>query len=251
MEIGIDLLKIDLKTTEKNAETFTNILNDVYKNREQIEKRKQKVRLLMTKGLAISQEGQEEVVNEMKAINSLQAANKQKLEVISSQTDSIGNLNISGIIEDLNESNSISTNDISNLKDELVNLNFQLDVLNFKLDSISFEQIISSGVVELFEYEKSTAFYCIGTYNELSKQNILKRKGGVVGLGRVSVIVKNFNKETFKRININKLSQIKTSSKSLEILSNHPISSYEIEDSPEGKILIIKDNMLFCNQLTT
>lgn len=115
--------------------------------------------------------------------------------------------------------------------DKTVN-DLSIDVSNLKDESSSKSQTISTQDKQL-----NTAWYVFGTKKELQEQNIYD-KG--------DVLRSNFNKNYFTKIDIRIDKEIKLYSKSAQILTSHPASSYTLAaDANKQYILRITDPQLF------
>lgn len=106
------------------------------------------------------------------------------------------------------------------------------DVSSLKDESYTKSQTISTQDKQL-----NTAWYVFGTKKELEEQNIYQ-KG--------SVLRANFNKNYFTKIDIRVDKEIKLYSKSAQLLTSHPASSYTLTaDVNKQYILRITDPQAF------
>ncbi|MCH7535496.1 MAG: hypothetical protein IH948_07085 [Bacteroidetes bacterium] len=246
LQLGKMILMLQLQSDREIAQRIANTVHEVHFNSQQIVVSKQKIKQELAKKNRDKSESEEKVIHEMQKINLLQEMNQQKIAELNSSTGSGAlEIDISRIIKDLNIFSDYEKEGVDVLKEHLIGLNYKLDELNLALDKLTFENEINSGVIELYEAETLTAYYCVGDFKSLNDQNIVERKGGVAGLGRVEVITKDFNKDGFTRIDINKTQEIAVEATEIEILSNHPENSYEIKEPGNGLIISITDVDLF------
>jgi len=77
---------------------------------------------------------------------------------------------------------------------------------------------------------------------ELLDNQIIRKKGGLLGLGAVNILKDDFNKEYFTSVDLRKLENIPVAGKQLEILTEHPKNSYEIVKDDQDLISEIKIN---------
>jgi chromosome segregation ATPase len=92
------------------------------------------------------------------------------------------------------------------------------------------------------ETELTTAFLAFGTRKELAEQGIIKKEGGVLGMGKVAKISDKLDNSKFKKINIKSLSEIKLGIvKKKKVISAHPENSYYFTTSGEEVFLKISD----------
>lgn len=119
---------------------------------------------------------------------------------------------------------------ISELDEQIAGLNSHVETL--KDEGEKKDQTISTQDKEL-----NTAWFVFGTKRELKEQRILN-DGKVLG--------QNFNKEYFTKIDIRVDREIKLYSKSAEMLTAHPQSSYTLErDANKQYVLRITNPQLF------
>ena len=86
----------------------------------------------------------------------------------------------------------------------------------------------------------NTGWFTIGSKSELLNNGIITKEGGVIGIGRTSVLKDDFNKSYFTKVNINEFIEIPLGVKSVDFITSHPKSSYElIGDSPIKKVKIL------------
>lgn len=119
---------------------------------------------------------------------------------------------------------------ISELDATINNLNS--DVSNLQSESSAKSQTIKSQDTQL-----NTAWFVFGTKNELKDQGILV-KG--------KVLQGNFNKNYFTKIDIRETRELKLYSKSAQLLTSHPASSYSLTKDASGQyVLRISDPATF------
>ncbi len=115
--------------------------------------------------------------------------------------------------------------------DESIN-NLNTNVSDLKSESAQKSQTISGQDAQL-----NTAWYVFGNKSELKEQRIL-----VDG----KVLQSSFNKSYFTKIDIRNTKEIKLYSKSAQLLTIHPSSSYSLErDANKQYVLTITNSQIF------
>jgi len=89
------------------------------------------------------------------------------------------------------------------------------------------------------------AFYFAGTASELSSKGIIEKEGGFIGLGRVKVLNANSQEVLFNKIPKDVSDSLIFMSKSLKVITEHPMESYSIQESKEKSVLYITDKKAF------
>jgi galactitol-specific phosphotransferase system IIB component len=83
----------------------------------------------------------------------------------------------------------------------------------------------------------------VGTYKQLKTKNVVEKEGGIAGLGSSEKLKSDFNQEYFTKVDITKVQNIPLHTKKAELITAHPIGSYEFEKNDKKVItnLIITD----------
>lgn len=100
------------------------------------------------------------------------------------------------------------------------------------------------------EHLANTVYYVIGTRKQLMDDGIIDRKGGILGIGRVTTIKKKIQTDKFTEINLLDTTQISfpATKKGYSILSNHIATSYEVKKEDKEFVLTVTDPQNFRKQ---
>ena len=119
----------------------------------------------------------------------------------------------------------------------IMELDEQVANLNNDVAELTTENTQRAETISTQDKQLNTAWFVFGTKNELKEQQIL-----VDG----KVLQSSFNKEYFTKIDIRVDKEIKLYSKSAEILTSHPSSSYTLQrDANKQYVLRITDPQRF------
>jgi hypothetical protein len=104
-------------------------------------------------------------------------------------------------------------------------------------------------VITTQNIENNQLYYAVGTRKQLKDSGIIDRKGGILGIGKVST-VKDADLAKFTSFNLIDTKQVSfpVTKKGYAVLSNHVASSYEVRKSGEQYILTVTDENLFRKQ---
>lgn len=104
--------------------------------------------------------------------------------------------------------------------------------------------------LEQTEYNANFVYYVVGTRRQLMEQGIIDRKGGILGIGRVTVVNKSIQTDKFTEINLMDNNQIlfPATKKGYSILSNHVATTYEVEKQEDQFVLTVTDIQNFRKQ---
>jgi chromosome segregation ATPase len=115
--------------------------------------------------------------------------------------------------------------------------------LNSDVNELTEETTQKSQTISQQDKQLHTAWFVFGTKDELKKQNILTKDGL---FSKTRLLEKDFNRDYFTKIDIRIDKEIKLYSKSAEMLTSHPSSSYTLSpDANKQYVLRITDPNLF------
>jgi hypothetical protein len=222
--------------------------DDIEKNIALI-KEKEKIITVNSSNVEISNDKRQQVLEDIKYINTLLDQNKKKIASLNAQlAKSGGTIKVLQTkISELEASMKQNEAEITELKTSLVDKKFEVEQLNSQMavmqDTISKKDEKISNQT----YEMNKAFYTVGTYKELKAKGLLTKEGGFIGLGKTETLTGILPDSAFVQIDITKTNSIIVNSKSAKLISEHPAGSYEFIRGND-KIIIsieIKDSVLF------
>lgn len=222
----IQQLKEENAAKDSAINSFMDAFNTIQDNLNTI-KEKEKMISNETKGGDVKNK-QEQIVSDIQEIYDLMNQNKQKLTNLSSKFKK-ANLKIAELekaIENLNMQIAQKDAEIAELKDKLEKMNLELADLNTQYEVAMEESDQKTAKL-------NTAYYAFGTRKELTKQGVLTKEGGFIGLGKTAQLGKDFNKNYFTKVDIRETSSIPLAAKRAKVVTNHPSSSYRIDGTKD------------------
>jgi predicted nucleic acid-binding Zn-ribbon protein len=190
----------------------------------------------------LSKNRKDQVLDDIKVINSLLESNKKKIASLSAQLKQSGST-IQGMqtrIASLEASITQFENDIAVLKQDLVKKDFEIGDLNTKVLALDQEIVNKNGQIVDQTNKMNTAYIVSGTYKELKSKGILNKEGGFLGLGRSEYLVKDISDSLFAQIDVTLLKTIPVNSKNAKLITDHPLNSYEMVHEGEKSIAYIE-----------
>ncbi len=239
LQTEINSLKTESSEKDKTISDFFNSFNEIEANLATIKGKEQGLSTQKLSG-EVSTATKEQIVNDIKSINSLMEENKSKLSNLQSKLKK-ANINVKQMEEMMaNLQKQIADQEVSinELKTQLANANTALASLNDL-----YTQSVAEGTAK--EDELNKAYYVAGTYTELRDKNVVSKTGGIVGLGSTKQLKSEFNKEVFQMVDIRKTNRISTYAKEAKLLTNHPATSYELVMEAGNQVISIKDAKAF------
>lgn len=137
-------------------------------------------------------------------------------------------------------------NDLNVAKDNYSSLesDYQLKINEINTKS----EIIDEQLTELqkIDIELNTVFYTVGSYKELSEENLVEKEGGLLGMGSTKVLANNLDQKKFVKVDKRDLTAIPIQGKKVELVTKHDVTSYEIVmNNDRAEKLIINDEKAF------
>ena len=173
----------------------------------------------------------------------IQSAMQQNKELINKLKQQVRESTVKGgqlkkIIDNLTQQMEVKDKQLQSLREELdkkdihiAELDEMVSDLNTNVASLKEENTQKTETISTQDKALHTAWFVFGTKKELKEQNILDAG---------EVLRSNFNKEYFTKIDIRIDKEIKLYSKSAEILTSYPASSYTLQlDANEQYVLRI------------
>ena len=227
---------------------FDNALNTI----NEIENALEAVRVQENIIMLDNQEGNtNKAVSEINAIQQTLQENRQKIENLEKQLAEQGsrskalNQTVSRLKKQLEEKdtyiNSLkgelqqSLQRIADLNEQVADLNNNIDELNSNLDVMSVQNAVQQATIENQDAMLNTVWICIATQQVLVEKGVLS-KGGLFQASEISK--QGFDKSQFMQGNKRELDVIPLHTKKAKIMTNHPESSYQIQEEEEGSLSI-------------
>jgi chromosome segregation ATPase len=162
----------------------------------------------------------------------IQAAMKQNKELINKLKQQVRESSVKGtelkkIIDNLTQQMETKDKQLQTLREELdrkdihiAELDEKVADLNTNVTNLTADNTEKQQTINTQDKALHTGWFVFGTKKELKEQNILSSG---------EVLRSNFNKDYFTKIDIRIDKEIKLYSKSAEILTSHPASSYTLQ----------------------
>ena len=171
-------------------------------------------------------------INEnIQAINELIKENKEKSASLSASLRK-SNIKVTGLqamLDKLNLQIVEKDKQLVELNNQLAEMNTKVEKLNTDVSTLTAENTTKQVFIEEQTSKLNQAYYTTGTFKELQSKQVMKKEGGVLGIGATKKVNADFNKDSFTAIDITKVQTIPVEAKDAKILTNHPSESYTIE----------------------
>jgi len=215
---------------------------------DQIEKdlktitQKENLITLQASDAEFSKDRKQQILEDVRYINTLLDQNKKKIASLSAQLKKSG-IEIKGLqdkIVELEASMKQRDNEISELKMALVDKDFEVAQLNTRMTDLQMTVAQQDEKINDQTNELNKAYLIYGTYKDLKAKGLVSKEGGFLGLGRKEALLEDFADSTFTQINVTETKAIPVNSKDAKLITEHPTSSYELIRDNDNKIAYIE-----------
>jgi myosin heavy subunit len=208
-------------------------LNQIEQNLSLIRNKQKLIQEGSRAGVEMKVDVREKIADNIKAINDLMARNKSMIKSLNGKMKDldIQNEGFKKTVESLTETVAQKETEIADLKSKLQAMNFTVETLNSRIDTLkSVNQAKDQKIASQIE-AMNTAYYVLGNKKELTAQGIVKKEGGLLGIGKTTKVAGDFNKDYFTKIDITKTTEFVIGAKTAKLLTVHPSDSYRFEGS--------------------
>jgi hypothetical protein len=179
----------------------------------------------------------EAVKNDIRAIDLLMKQNKENLKNLSGKLKSanVENKEIKRMLDNLGNMIVSKDMEILSLVNDLESLNFEVGELYSSVADLRAENIKQGRVIDVQAMQINRAYYVIGTEKELKDMEIITKKGGFIGIGRVEQMMEDVDQKLFTIIDIRTQTIFPIDAKKVSLVTTHPSDSYIIRKNEETK----------------
>ena len=211
---------------------FIAAVNDIQSTLDTIKMKENIIALSTDRGGELRVSAKNQIKSDIQTIYALMLKNKQTLQGLQKRMkgSKVQVAELQKLVDRINKEITLKNAEIEELRGKLVKMNITVDEANLMIDDLS--QTVQSQTDKISNQSQkiedqtaklNTAYYIIGTAKDLKKKGVIK---GDFLKGKV--ILDDFNKGDFTRIDIRKTTEIPILSKKANVLSKHATSSYKL-----------------------
>ena len=226
---------------------FIKSFNEIQSNLNQIKAKEKMVRTNTKdiRDIELNKYAKDQIINDIQSIYKRMNENKEHLSSINKKlSDSYLTIDyLETAMDNLHVQIRNNENEIADLKKHLEKLN-----VDFSNLQETHQQLEEAYAKEKEASDKktqllNTAYYAIGTMDNLKKKGVLTKEGTFASTGKTL----NFNSSNFTKINIPMLTEIPLKNvDGVKLITPHPTDSYKIiQSNTNDKVLIITDPQKF------
>ncbi len=242
-----DSLRSTTQIINENIDSYFSDLNEIENNLQVIKEKENLITQQATTDVELGLSQQDRINEDIKVIGDLMEKNRMLIANLNNRIRNADN-RIEGfelMIERLNRTIEEKEIEIQLLRDQLSSMNLRVDFLSARVDTLERIAQERREKIEQQNLALNTAWYAIGSGKELRDNKIILREGGFLGFGRTEVLNPELNKDFFTRIDISRDYKITIMGNSPEVITNHPLNSYVINEESDELFLEIIDTESF------
>jgi len=211
---------------------FIGAMNEIQTNLDSVKTIQKLVSVQTAPGTELKADAKKKIVEDIRMINQLLQKNKDLVKSMQGKLDrsNVKVKELQNMIELLNKQMTEKDGELARLNTEMENLHVNVAGLNQKIETITKETDATikakSQTIEEQTNALNTAYYAFGTKKELVEKNVIEKEGGVLGVGKVVKLKKDFNRDYFMKIDIREFKQLPLNTKKAKLVTIHPDKSY-------------------------
>ena len=215
--------QVRIHDQDSSIQSFIRGFNEIQDNLDVI-KEKQKIVTNVSKDAETRKTKQEQIVADIQSMYDIMNKNRQQLDAMRSKLSKSKKQNV-----ELEKFITRLTTDLAQKDGEIGDLKTQLEQLNVAMTNLNVNYQEAKQESQVKTEKLNTAYYAFGTAKELTKNGVLTKSGGFIGIGKIEKMKEDFNKTYFTKVDISTTNSIVLASKKAKLITTHPASSYKIE----------------------
>jgi hypothetical protein len=221
------------KVNEEKDSAINNFMGTINEISQNIDIIKQKENIISLSSLQENMDENmvEAISKDILFINDLMEQNRKTIENLNYQLNNsiIYSEELQTTIDNFLSIINNQEKQIKNLQDQLLSYHGEFEVLQSHIDSLKIVALSAQEELLMNQSELNTAYYITGYPGDLRDYNIIRNKGGIFGIGSVYILLEDFNKSMFDKIDITEVTKIPINCRKAELLSKHPSYSYKFD----------------------
>lgn len=229
-KVTIDSLYGVINAKDGEIDGLFSMLNEIEDNLSAINSKYSNVQQLRRNNTEGSYDHKKEISEQMSSIESMMAANKEKIAQLNSRIGSLGkkNTDLQAYITRLEERSAEQEKQISELLTELENNKVVIKGLNKNVTELTASNQEKDEYIAQQLAAANRAWFVVGSYSDLKEAGVVTKTGGFIGIGRKQGTVADMNTEAFTEIDRTKVTTINIGRKKPQLVTQHPENSYEL-----------------------
>jgi len=250
----VDSLKNENNIRDASIVEFLNDFNKIQESLDSIKQLENLITVRSAQGMEMNQRQRDSILEDIALLNELIQKNKEEISSLQKRLTSansrIGILDtmvkeLERMVGNLEKQVLNKDAEIFALSQQVQRLNTNISLLNQRVFEVESENQRQTETIYNQTVQLNKAYFAFGTNKELRDNGVIERTGGLLGIGRTSLIKEDFNREYFTEIDIRDIDFIPLRVKKAEIISVHPAGSFHISGNKTADTLYIDNKAEF------
>ncbi|WP_346857451.1 hypothetical protein [uncultured Draconibacterium sp.] len=233
---------------------YLNDFNEILVTLDSIKKVEKLVTVQSARGREMNYRQKKMILEDIDLLNKLIQDNKAQITALQKKLNQanykIGTLNstiveLERMVQNLEKQVEDKDTEIIALSKQVEKLTKNITVLNEKITVIETESAEKTSTIQKQTLELNKAYYAYGSFAELSENNVIERKGGVLGIGKSVTMKEDFNRDYFTEVDIREFDLIPLMVKKADVVSVHSAGSFHISGEKTADTLFIDNKTEF------
>lgn len=235
---------LEYKLQERDS-AFNNIMNVMADVEAQIDDIKKQENLVVNSSSGdFSSNEKDQMVDDLKRINSLINDANSKVASLSSQLEN-SNFELNAFkkrVQNMKADLATRETAIAKLQEELELKDTQIAELNTEVNSLVTRVQLQTETIEVQNQELikredhlNTAYFAVDTEKKLRDEGLITKEGGFLWIGRTTELQEDAAQTKFTEVDIQNTKKFYVDSDKMEIVTEHPSDSYKLVNE-EGKV---------------
>jgi myosin heavy subunit len=237
-----DSLMSVINQRDSSINEFLAVNSEIETNLDSIVARERTINTSMQKNVETNASAKERINADIQAINDLMKANRKKINELNRKlkNSNAKNAAYEKMIEMLNERLAAKDKELEELNRQLAEMHAKVEHLETSVNTLTAENTEKEQTIQQQTTELHTAYYVVGKSKELRDKKIIDKTGGLLGIGKTSVLEPNASNTSFTQIDYTKVTDINVNNKHAKFVTSHPTDSYMLNKDSVTKIITIK-----------
>jgi len=224
LQVQLDSLTSDMNLKEEYVKEFTQTINEVYDNLENIRKREG----LITKYSKDIEKQEntkprERMLANIASIDAMLQKSKKQIRTLRSKSYSAGKSS-----QALQETVDRLQKTLEEKEQYIAEIKLEIDDLNNRVAQVEEELLTKNAMLEEQNQILNKAWYIIGDEDALKEKGIIKEEGGLFGLRKAKKVAENFSTEEFQAADKINTNIIPIPASDVRLISPHNTDSYHL-----------------------
>ena len=225
-----DSLSLMLQNKDHELDSLFATLNEIEENLAAVNSRYNTVQELRRANIEGQPNLKSQISAQIKDIENLMAANKQKIASLQSKinSDTKEGTRLQELVSRQEERIAAQESQIAQLLTELENNKVIIKKLNEDVSELTASNEQKDQYIKQQTAEANRAWYVVGIYKDLNEAGIVSKAGGFIGIGRRQGTNSEMPLDRFTQIDRTKVTTIPINMRKATVVSKHPENSYEL-----------------------